>query len=382
MAPVILYAAAALPLLTWLYLLVGRGGFWRVAPRPLPAAPPRAGARVIVVIPARNEAGVIGRAVASLARQVFDGLIHIIVVDDGSSDDTARAAADAARAAGADARFTLLEGSALPAGWTGKLWALSQGVATAAQLEADFLLFTDADIWHRPDSIASLVAEAQAGNRDLVSRMVKLSTATFAERALIPAFVFFFFKLYPPAWVADPGSSLAAAAGGCILIRPAALDRAGGLMAIRSHIIDDCALARAVKESGGRLTLELAEDSRSLRGYASLAAIGAMISRSAFAQLRHSWLLLVATLVGLLLTYLLPALLLFSGDAALVCLGLAALALMSLCYLPMVRYYRLSALWSLCLPAIALFYMGALIHSGVQHARGRGGRWKGRVQDG
>jgi hopene-associated glycosyltransferase HpnB len=269
----------------------------------------------------------------------------------------------------------------LPAGWTGKLWALSQGVAAADELNADYFLFTDADTCHGSTSVASLVADAEAHQRDLVSRMVRLSTATTAERLLIPAFVFFFFKLYPPAWVAAPERKLAAAAGGCILIRPEALARAGGLKTIRSRIIDDCALARAVKDSGGRISLALAADTRSLRGYASPTEIGAMISRTAFAQLRHSYLLLGATLLGLFFTYLLPAGLLLSADPPLVYWGLAALFLMSLCYLPVVRFYRLSPLWSLCLPVIAIFYSGAVIHSAVQYARGSGGKWKGRVQD-
>jgi len=193
--------------------------------------------------------------------------------------------------------------------------------------------------------------------------------------------VFFFFKLYPPAWVADPHRKLAAAAGGCLLIRPEALTRAGGLEAIRSQIIDDCALARLVKKSGGRISLELAEDTRSLRSYVSSAEIGAMISRTAFAQLRHSYLVLGATLLGLFLTYLLPVGLLFSGDPAVVCLGLATLVLMSRCYLPMVRFYGLSPFFSLCLPLIAIFYSGAVILSAVQFARGSGGQWKGRIQD-
>jgi hopene-associated glycosyltransferase HpnB len=320
--------------------------------------------------------------VDSLARQAFNGLIRIIVIDDGSIDGTAEVALAAARAAGALPRLTLLRGAALPGGWTGKLWALSQGIAAATELGADYLLFTDADICHGPTSVAALVAEADTHHRDLVSHMVKLSAVSCAERLLIPAFVFFFLKLYPPAWVADPRRKLAAAAGGCILIRPEALARAGGLQAIRSHIIDDCALARAVKGCGGRISLALVEDTRSLRGYGSFGEIGAMISRTAFAQLRHSYLVLAATLLGLSLTYLLPGVLLFARDPRLVSLGLAALLLMSLCYLPMVRFYRQSPLWSVCLPLIALFYTGAVIHSALQYARGSGGKWKGRVQDG
>jgi len=376
-----LYGIAVIPLLIWAYLLLARGGFWRVAARSAADPPTAPAGRVTVLIPARNEAATIGAAVCSLAGQTFSGVIHLIVIDDGSTDCTAEVAQAAARDSGMLERFTSLRSAPLPSGWTGKLWALSQGVESAARLDADYFLLTDADILHGPTSVASLVAEAVAHDRDLVSHMVQLSTARPAERLLIPAFVFFFFKLYPPAWIADPRRKTAAAAGGCLLIRPATLARAGGLVAIRSQIIDDCALARLVKDSGGRIFLGLAADTRSLRSYKSAAELGAMISRTAFAQLRHSYLLLLATLLGLFLTYLLPVVLAFSSNPSLVCLGLGALLLMSICYLPMVRFYRQSPLWSLCLPLIASFYMGAVIHSVVQYARGRGGTWKGRVQD-
>ena len=222
-----LYGIAVIPVLIWAYLLLGRGRFWHVAADCAAVLPPAAARRVVVVIPARNEAAVIGTAVASLARQTFKGPIHLIVIDDGSTDGTAAAALTAARAAGALPRFELLRGAALPSGWTGKLWALSQGVTAAAELSADCLLFSDADTCHGPTSVASLVADAEANDRDLVSHMVKLSAATLAERLLIPAFVFSFFTLYPPAWITDPQRRLAAAAGGCILIRPEALARAG-----------------------------------------------------------------------------------------------------------------------------------------------------------
>lgn len=377
----ILYAIAAIPVVTWLYLLIGRGHFWRVAAECVPSLPPAAARHVVVLVPARNEAPVIGTTVASLARQEFNGSIHIVVIDDGSSDGTANAAVDAARTTGALARFTLLRSDPLPSGWTGKLWALSQGVAAAGALAPDYLLFSDADIRHGPASVASLVADAEVNERDLVSHMVKLSAVSFPERLLIPAFVFFFFMLYPPAWIAASHRRLAGAAGGCMLIRPATLARAGGLPAIRSHIIDDCALAQAIKGAGGRVALHLAATTRSLRRYGSFGEIVAMISRSAFAQLRHSYLLLAATLVGLSLTYFLPVWLLLSNAPGLTGLGCAALLLMGFCYLPMVRFYGLSPLWSLSLPLTALFYAGAVIHSAFQHARGRGGIWKGRVQD-
>lgn len=323
----------------------------------------------------------IARALGSLLRQDFPGTLHVILVDDGSSDGTAETARGAAAALGRSGQLSIVSAGELPSGWTGKLWALARGVDAARALGADYLLFTDADIQHGPDSLATLIGRSQGEDRDLVSHMVRLSCATSAERSLIPAFVFFFFMIYPPAWVENTRHRTAAAAGGCILLRPQALDRIGGLEAIRSQIIDDCALARAVKHSGGRIALELAADTHSLRVYGSAAEIAAMIARTAFAQLGHSYLAVLATLLGMFVTYLLPLLLLFTGETPKCLMGIAALALMSLCYLPMVRFYRLAALRCLSLPLVALFYLGAVLRSGLDHARGVGGQWKGRVQD-
>ena len=372
---------AALPVLIWVYFLIARGGFWRIAAATEPPPGNTGPKRVVVVIPARDEAASIGTVVTSLAQQAFSGSIKVIVIDDESTDGTAEVAVAAARASGFAAHLTVIKGTALPSGWTGKLWALSQGVEASAGLEPDYLLFTDADICHSRDSIASLVANAEAHGRDLVSHMVRLSVATPAERLLIPAFVFFFFMLYPPAWVLSARFRTAAAAGGCILIRPQMLARIGGLESIRARIIDDCALAHAVKCAGGQIWLGLARETHSLRRYQSLSEIGAMISRTAFSQLRHSYALLVLTLLGLCVTYLLPAALLFARDPIAARLGLLGLLLMSLCYLPMVRFYRLAFAWCLCLPGIAVFYLGCVIHSAAQYARGRGGKWKGRLQD-
>ncbi len=399
-------AAAALPLLVWIYLLCARGGFWRVSrqlPRREPGRPardaagrlahgawdhrpsaggaPAAERRVVAVIPARDEAAVIGEAVRSLLSQNFAGSIQVIVVDDGSVDGTAGAALAAAVAAGAAGRVTVIRGAPLAPGWTGKLWAMAQGVASAGPLNPEYLLLTDADIRHEAGNLAALVATAEAEGRDLVSSMVVLSTATFAERCLVPAFVFFFFKLYPPAWTASRRSKVAGAAGGCMLIRPEALARIGGLAAIRSTVIDDCALAAAVKAAGGSVSLGLTRTARSLRVYGSFAQIGRMIARTAFHQLRHSYLLLAATLLGLAVTYLAPPLLLLAPDPVVRVCGAAAWALMSLAYLPMVRFYGLSPLWAPALPAIAAFYAGATLWSAVQYRLGRGGWWKGRVQD-
>ena len=375
-----LHWLAALPLLIWAYLLIARGGFWRVrAHLPRPDATGAPARRVVAVIPARDEADSIGAAVRSLLDQDFAGELRVIVIDDGSSDGTAGAAR--AGAGPHAARLQVLTGAALPAGWTGKLWAMSQGVQAARALEPDFLLFTDADIQHEPANVRCLVARAEAAGRDLVSSMVRLSTDSFAERCLIPAFVFFFFKLYPPRWIAAPNRRTAGAAGGCVLIRPAALERAGGIAALRAQIIDDCALARAVKDAGGSVWLGLTRDARSIRRYGSFAQIGAMISRTAFNQLNHSYLLLAGTVLGLTCTYLLPPLLLLTGNPVAIALGAAAWVLMTLAYLPMVRFYGLSAPWSLALPAVAAFYGAATVHSALQYRLGRGGTWKGRAQD-
>jgi hopene-associated glycosyltransferase HpnB len=379
---VILHVLAALPLLAWLYLMLARGGFWQVSHHVASASAQRcASAQVVAVIPARDEAAVIGDTVRSLLLQKFAGSLQVIVVDDGSVDGTGRAALEAAQSMQAAERLSVIKGTALPAGWTGKLWAMSQGVAAASALRPDFLLLTDADIHHDPDNLASLLSIARSGDYALVSFMVQLSVATLAEKCLIPAFVFFFFMLYPPRATAARASAIAGAAGGCMLTRPQALEHIGGLQSIQSQLIDDCALARAIKRSGGSIWLGLTRTAHSTRRYGSFAEVGRMISRSAFYQLDHSWWLLLGTIVGLGLTYLLPVVLLWLPDWRSKALGLAAWLVMSVCFAPTVRFYRLSLLWSICLPAIAMFYAAATLHSAWEYLLRRGGHWKGRVQD-
>ena len=371
--------AAALSLLIWIYLVFARGGFWRIVISHSGANPPAR--KVIAVIPARNEADVIGQAVASLLTQDFPSPLRVILVDDASTDSTAEAARLAAQKIGLAEHLTVLTGAPLPPGWTGKLWAVSQGAQAASERQPDYLLFTDADIRHHSRSVAELVAKAEAEQLDLASYMVRLSTTNFAEKALIPAFVYFFLQLYPPNWIASTKHRTAGAAGGCLLIKPEALARIGGHAAIRGQIIDDCSLARAVKLSGGKIWMDLTAQTQSLRPYQGFAEIGRMISRSAFNQLRHSAWLLAGTLLALAITYVVPVAALCSGRPLAAILGTAAWLLMSISYAPMIRFYRLPLIWAFCLPLIAIFHAGATLHSALQYWRGKGGAWKGRIQD-
>lgn len=370
-------ALGILTLAIWAYLLLGRGGFWRVDPD---APVPRRDAskpwpRVVAVVPARNEAAGVGEAVASLLAQDYPGEFSVVLVDDHSTDGTAEAARTAA---GSEiGRLTIVSARPLPQGWTGKLWALSEGVRQIAA-PPDLYLFTDADIAHHRTNLSEVVARLEGEGRDLVSLMVKLRCESLAERFLIPPFVFFFALLYPFAWSNDPRKRVAAAAGGCILIRRSAYERIGGYAAIKGELIDDCALARAVK-SGGSIWLGLTRHTRSLRPYPRIADIWNMVARTAYTQLRYSPLLLAATALGMAVTYLAPPLLLLAGGGA-AWLGLAAWVAMTLVYLPMVRFYGVSVGWAPLLPAAASVYLAATIDSGWRHWRGRGGEWKGRVQ--
>jgi len=375
-----------LPILIWTYLLLFRGGYWRVARTLIQLEnAPESIKRIVAVVPARDEASVIGRAVTSLLRQKLIVPLHVVVVDDCSVDGTAQVAQAAGSETGCQDRLTIIASRPLPSGWTGKLWALSEGVAFARTLQPDYLLFTDADIEHGAGSIDQLLRKAEAGRLDLSSLMVKLACDTFGEKALVPAFVYFFLQLYPPAWIASRDKTTAGAAGGCILIRTAILEKCGGLSEIRGAVIDDCALAQLVKRNEGTVWLGLTDSSVSLRNYGTMADVGRMISRTAFNQLEHSAALLTLTFIGLFVTYLLPPVLVVIGvvraqrSAAL--LGSGAWILMSVTYAPMLRFYRRSAAWAAALPLVALFYTGATFHSALQYWRGQGGVWKGRIQD-
>ncbi|HKW52317.1 MAG TPA: glycosyltransferase [Stellaceae bacterium] len=372
-------AVAALSLAIWLYLLLFRGFFW--LPRlPAPAAPQR-WPSVVAVVPARNEGAVVGEAVSSLLAQDYPGRFSVVLVDDHSEDGTAAIARAAAARTGKSERLTVLGAEPLPKGWTGKLWALAEGVrqVEAAGEPPELFLFTDADIAHHRSNLAELVARLEGEGRDLVSLMVRLRCQSWAERLMIPAFVFFFAMLYPFAWSNDPRRRTAAAAGGCVLLRRSAYRRIGGVAALRGALIDDCALAKAVKESGGSIWLGLTQATLSLRPYPAIGDIWRMVARTAYAQLRYSPLLLAGTVLGLAMTYLVPPALAFAGGIA-GWLALAAWVAMSLAYLPMVRFYGLSPLWAPLLPATSLVYLAATLDSARRYWRGAGGEWKGRVE--
>lgn len=375
---------AGIPAGIWLYLLLFRGRFWLERPAAPVAIGPGRQPEVVAVIPARNEAGVVGDVVAALMRQYYAGSLTLVLVDDNSEDGTAaeaREAAAAARAAGSPHRFHLVTGKKLAAGWTGKLWAVNQGLAEAQKLApaARYVLLTDADIRHGPDSLAQLAARAEEGGFNLVSMMARLKTETFAEKALIPAYIFFFQKLYPFAWARDPKHKLGAAAGGCMLVRLKALKSIGGIAAIRGALIDDCALGRAIKQTGP-IWLGLAGPVESLRGYPLWSDVWNLIARSAFTQLHHSTLLLLGSVLGMVFTYLLPPLIVLSSDPGIQPLGIMAWAMMAFAYLPTLANYQRAALWAPFLPLVALFYTLATIASAWRYWRGQGGQWKGRAQ--
>ena len=369
---------ACLPLAIWIYLIAAHGGFWLAGERDDHDQPaePQTWPEVMAVVPARDEADVIARSIGSLLAQDYPGSFKVVLVDDNSSDGTA---AVAENLKGAHA-LTTMKGAPLPAGWTGKLWAMQQGVEAATREAAPrYLLFTDADIAHAPDNLRRLVARAEAGGLVLTSLMARLSCANAAERLLIPAFVYFFAMVYPFAKVNDPRSRVAGAAGGCMLARTDALAAAGGVAAIRMAIIDDCALAAALKAEGP-IWLGLSNRATSLRPYGSIGEIGRMIARSAYAQLGYSPPVLTGALVGMILTYLAAPLEAVFAPGPWRWVGLATWALMALSFQPMLRFYRRSPLWGLLLPVIGALYSAFTLQSAIDVWRGRGGAWKGRAQ--
>jgi len=383
-------AIAFLALAAWAYLLIGRGRFWlgrerddsvRLAGDSKAPNPPASWPAVVAIIPARDEADVIADSVGSLLRQDYGGPSSVVVVDDQSTDGTAAAARAAASAAGAADRLRIVAGTGVAPSWTGKLWAMRQGLAA---IEADaaapeFVLFSDADIAYAPHVLARLVAIARARGSVLTSLMVKLRCESAAEHWLIPSFVFFFQMLYPFAWVNDVRRRTAAAAGGCMLARRESLAAAGGLDALRGALIDDCALAAVMKRQGP-IWLGLTESVRSLRAYPDFADIRRMVARSAFAELRYSVVRLAGTVAGMALVYLAPPFFALFARGAAQAAGALAWAMMALAFAPTMRLYGRQLAGGLALPAIAAAYLAFTLDSAIQYWRGRGGYWKGRIQ--
>jgi hopene-associated glycosyltransferase HpnB len=372
-----------LALAAWIYLLGGRGGFW-LTPKyddlsPQPAAtewPP-----IVAVVPARDEAANVADSVRSILTQPYPGDLSMILIDDQSADSTAQLATEAAAAIGASQRFTIISGSELPSGWTGKLWAVKQGLDAAATRRPvpAFVLLTDADIVYSGDVVMRLVARAQADGLSMASVMARLRCESRAERFLIPAFIFFFEMLYPFAWVRQRANRVGAAAGGCILARWESLRAVGGIESIRGALIDDCTLGARLKMQGP-VWLGFSPHVRSVRASDRIGDIGHMVSRTAYAQLRYSPLLLLATMIGMVLIYLMPVALTLLSHGWVQILSAISWACMALAFQPTLRYYERSPLWGLALPAIALVYMTFTLNSAYQHLRGRGGMWKGRAQ--
>jgi hopene-associated glycosyltransferase HpnB len=366
----------------WLYLLTARGGFWLAGQRD--DRPELAGPAVwpplTAVIPARDEAVTIARCVRSVLGQDYPGKLDVIVVDDNSQDGTGAFADEAAAAIGARDRLVVLQGRPLPPGWTGKVWALKQGVdfALTQTRKPKYLVLTDADIVYAPPALRRIVSRAENGPTVLTSVVARLHCESFAERCLIPAFVFFFQMLYPFAWVNRRERATAAAAGHCMLVRSDALARAGGIEAIRGALIDDCALAKRLK-TVGPIWLGLSTRVQSIRED-RFGSIRSMVTRSAYAELRYSPLLLVAAVVAMAIAFLAAPLLAVFASGTAAWFGLAAWCAMAIAFQPTLRLYGLNPLWGLAVPLIALTYMIWTIESAVQYARGRGGAWKGRFQ--
>jgi hopene-associated glycosyltransferase HpnB len=376
---------AAFAVAAWIYLLWARAGFWRCAQRDdsdmAAAGENIAWPSVVAIVPARDEAAMIGESIRSLLRQDYRGSFAIVVVDDHSSDDTAVIVRQMAASGDARREVVVVAAPTLPEGWSGKLWAIHSGLAYVDKLarRPEFLLLTDADIRHSDDSLSSLVHRALRGRFVLTSLMARLRCVSFAEHALVPAFVFFFQMLYPFAWVNRVDRSTAAAAGGCVLVERSALSVAGGIEAIRGELIDDCALARLLKRRGGPIWLGLGTRVASARAYASVGEIRRMVARSAYAQLGYSaWALLGAS-AAMLVTFVAPPLLAIFARGVPQLLGVLGWALMAVAFLPMLRFYRVSSRWALVLPAIAAAYLAFTWDSVWQNVRGKGGTWKGRV---
>jgi hopene-associated glycosyltransferase HpnB len=369
---------ACVTLAIWCYLLTARGFFWRVGGEEGEEVQPRAAwPEICVVIPARNEADMLHDTLPTVLNHDYPNL-RVVLVDDRSEDATAQVARHLGDAC--PGRLTVVSATPMP-GWSGKVAAMQRGLEqiAAEKNPPRYVLFTDADILYQCGVLKRLVAQAEAGGLVLTSLMVKLRCKSMAEQFLIPAFVYFFRLLYPFRWVNAPRNSTAAAAGGCMLVRYDALMQAGGFEPIRGALIDDCALGRLMKQHGP-IRLAMTQNVHSARPYPDISDIRAMVARSAYNQLDYSPLSLTSALLGMVITYIAPVLLAIFATGSAQLLGAASWLLMSLSFIPMLRFYQRSPLLCLTLPLVAAFYMGFTLDSARQYARGKGGLWKGRVQ--
>lgn len=379
--------------LIWVGLLLFRGQFWRANQVLDPTPPPldlQEWPSVCAIVPARNEAEVLPDSLRSLLQQTYPGPFKILLIDDQSTDKTGEIAQEIATDLGKNHQLQVIQTSPLPPGWSGKLWAMHQGIETvlAESVHPTYFLLTDADIQHEVNSLQSLVTKAEQENRDMVSLMVRLRCQSIWEQLLIPAFVFFFQKLYPFLWVNQPQKQMAAAAGGCILVRRQTLMTIGGIEVIRDALIDDCALATAIKltpksQPNRNIWIGLTSATQSLRPYDTLDSIWSMVARTAFTQLNYSTLLLIGAVLGMFLIYMVPpisiVLGLYLGNISISLIGTVTWVLMTLAYLPTIRLYQLSPTWAISLPLIAILYNLMTLDSARQHWQGEGGAWKGRV---
>jgi hopene-associated glycosyltransferase HpnB len=383
-----LFWLATLSLAGWLYLILWRGAFWHAASLPEPAVSSRQRLPdVVAVVPARNEAAYLARTLPSLIAQDYPGRVCVVLVDDNSEDRT-RAIAEATTTR-PGRLLEVIGARPRPEGWSGKLWAVSEGLRRGFERMPDalYVLLTDADVQHDPGNLRRLVAKAEADRLDLVSLMFRLHCQRPWERLLIPPFVFFFRELYPFQAVNRQQRAEAAANGGCILVRREALRRIGGIESIHDRLIDDVALAQRIKHyptpGAGRIWLGLTGSTRSLRDETRLSDIWEEVARYADTRLGHSLSLLGLAVLAMLALYLVPPLVLLSwplhGSSTVAALGLAGWLCMTLAYWPIVRLHRLRPYWALTLPLAAVFYTAMTIDSAWQYRHGRGGRWKGRI---
>ena len=386
----IVLTIALLSLAIWLFLLLLWGQFWLAEPQLIINTSILQKFPIVrIIIPARNEAQLLNQSLTSVLKQDYLGDFSVVLIDDNSTDSTQAIAQKTAETLQLTDKIKIISGQPLPSDWKGKLWAIEQGInyALGQQPQPDYLLLTDADIKHHPQNLTELVTKAETEKLELVSLMVLLRCESFWEKLLIPAFVFFFQKLYPFRWVNNPQSPIAAAAGGCILIRRQALEKIGGIGTIRNALIDDCTLAKTVKFANPKqpspIWLGLSSSVVSLRPYDSLKTIWDTVARTAYTQLNYSPFLLIATLLGMVLVYLTAPIAGIFGliiqNYEIAFIGLVTWLLMSIAYLPTIRLYKLSPFWVFTLPAIAILYALMTLDSAIRYARGQGGAWKGRV---